>query len=151
VTGRVVLTVAAGLVLVACGSPYAGSTVAQQVQSWIKTTGFVASLDALRGDASRIAVIEARHDAGAQHTDCDVLVDDVLGANQNLPTPDDQLTRILSSAYSAASDAGRRCASGAAGSGWSQVQEDLSRAGSGYIKAQARLDALNVTVAGLGP
>jgi hypothetical protein len=151
VTGRVALTVAAGLVLAACGSPYAGSTVGAQVQSWIEMTGFAASLHALRGDASRIAVIETRHDVGALRTDCDVLVDDALGANQNLPAPDDPLTRILSSAYSAAADAGRRCASAGTGAGWPRVEEDLSGAASGYIKAQARLDALNVNAAGLGP
>ncbi len=100
-----------GLVLAACGSTFSGTTLAQQVTSWATTSGFSASVGTLQGDIRRI-------DAGAEttrpslSTDCDVLVTDTLSANQNLPTPDQTLTNLLSAAYSVAGTAGHDCFSG---------------------------------------
>ena len=84
-------------------------------------------------------------------TDCDVLVNDALGANQNLPSPDDTLTRILSAAYASASAAGRHCLTGAGGAEalLARSSAELATAASGYVKAEARLDALGAT--GPGP
>ena len=61
-SGRAALLVVTGLVLASCGSPYPGATVGAQVQSWAKSTGLTGSLRALRTDAHRIALVEARHD-----------------------------------------------------------------------------------------
>jgi len=143
----VVLTLMAGFVLVACGSPYPGRTLGQQVQSWATTNGLSGSLDALSRDARRITEVEGRHDPAVVRTDCDVLVNDALGANQNLPTPDDMLTKILSTAYAAASAAGRNCLTGAGGDQGllARSAAELATASSGYVKAQARLDALGAT------
>jgi hypothetical protein len=151
VSGRGAVLLAAGLVLASCGSPYPGSTLSQQVQSWAKSTGWSASLSTLRGDARRIAVVEARHDPAGVRTDCDVLVNDALSANQNLPTPDDMLTRILSAAYSAAAAAGRQCLTGAGGNPGllARATGEMATAASGYVKAEARVDDLGATVAGM--
>jgi hypothetical protein len=151
VSGRGAVLVAAGLVLASCGSPYPGSTLSQQVQSWARSTGWSGSLSTLRADARRIAVVDARHDLAAVRTDCDVLVNDALGANQNLPTPDGMLTRILSAAYSAAAAAGRQCVTGAgANEGLSaRATGELATAASGYVKAAARLDDLGASVPGV--
>jgi hypothetical protein len=153
VSGRATLVLVvgvAGLAVAACGNPYPGRTLGQQVQSWAKTNGLSSSLDALRGDARRIATVEARGVPAAVRTDCDVVVNDALGANQNLPTPDDVLTRILSSAYEAASAAGRHCLSGAGGDRGllARSRAELATAESGYVKAQARLDAVGAVGAG---
>lgn len=140
-----VLLVAAVVVLASCGSPFPGRTLGQQVHSWATTTGLAASLGTLRGDARRIALVEARHDAAGVRTDCDVLVNDALGANQNLPSPDATLTRILSAAYASASVGGRHCLTGAAGNAalLRRSALELATAASGYVKAEARLDALD--------
>jgi hypothetical protein len=121
------------------------------VQSWARSTGWSASLSTLRADARRIAVVDARHDPAAVRTDCDVLVNDALGANQSLPTPDGMLTRILSAAYSAAASAGRQCVTGAGGNqGLSaRATRELATAASGYVKAAARLDDLGASVPGV--
>jgi hypothetical protein len=152
VTGRAAVLVAAGLVLGSCGSPYPGTTLGQQVQSWAKATGLSGSLSSLRRDAGRISLVESRHDVRGVRTDCAVLVNDALTANQNLPAPDDMLTRILSAAYSAASAAGRRCVTGAGGGPGSlaRARAELAMASSGYVKAEARLDALGA-VSGPAP
>jgi hypothetical protein len=133
--------------LASCGSPFPGATLGQQVRSWATSTGLTASLSALREDARRIAAVEARHDRAGVRTDCDVLVNDALSANQNLPSPDPTLTRILSSAYAAATAAGRHCLTGAQGNQalLTRSANELAAAASGYVKAQARLDALNAT------
>jgi hypothetical protein len=149
VTGRGVVLVMAALALAACGSttPFPGRTLGQQVHSWATTTGLAGSLSTLRSDARRIAEVEARHDSAGTKTDCDVLVNDTLGANQNLPSPDATLTGILTAAYSAASAAGRNCLDGAAGNRALLARSDseLRSAASGYVKAEARLDAIDAT------
>jgi hypothetical protein len=150
VSGRGAVVLAAGLVLASCGSPYPGGTLGQQVTSWARSTGLAGSLSALRGDAARIAAVEVRGVPAAVRTDCDVLVNDALSANQNLPAPDDSLTRILSSAYAAAAAAGKHCVEEAGGGrGLSpRSTAELATAASGYIKAEARLDALGASVSG---
>jgi hypothetical protein len=147
VSGRGAVLLVAAVGLASCGSPFPGSTLGQQVHSWATSTGLSVSLGTLRGDARRIAVVEARHDPASLGTDCDVLVNDALSANQNLPTPDDTLTRILSAAYGAAASAGRHCLTGAGGDRalLARSAAELATAESGYVKAEARLDALDAT------
>jgi hypothetical protein len=148
----VVLLVAA-LALASCGSPFPGATLGQQVHSWALSTGLSASIRTLRGDARRIALVETRHDPTGVRTDCDVLVNDALSANQNLPAPDATLTRILSAAYAAAASGGRHCLDGAGGNQvlLTRSAAELSVAASGYVKAEARLDDLDATGSGSSP
>jgi len=136
-------TVMSALVLVACGGPYPGATLGQQVQSWVRATGFTAAVGSLEADAARVRQVSPG-DAGGLRTVCDVLVTDALSANQNLPSPDTRLTTILTDAYRAAAAAGNGClrAAGAASGVPSRVAADLAVARSGYIKAQARVDLL---------
>ena len=101
-----------GLVLAACGSQYSGSTLSEQVTSWASTTGFSAAVSTVQGDIRRIDALP--EPSGALKTDCDVLVTDTLSANENLPTPDQTLTNLLSTAYAVAGSAGHDCFSGGA-------------------------------------
>jgi hypothetical protein len=147
VIGRGAVLLVAAFVLASCGSPFPGRTLGQQVHSWATTTGLAASLNTLRGDARRIAQVEAAHDGAGVRTDCDVLVNDALSANQNLPSPDATLTGILSAAYASAAAGGRHCLTGADGDPalLSRSAAELAAAASGYVKAEARLDALGAT------
>lgn len=148
--GRGAVLLVAAMALAACGSPFPGRTLGQQVHSWATTTGLAASLSTLRNDARRVGAVEARHDAAGVRTDCDVLVNDALGANQNLPSPDSTLTGILSAAYASASAGGRHCLTGADGDTalLRRSALELATAASGYVKAEARLDALGATGTG---
>jgi hypothetical protein len=106
------------LLLAACGSAYSGSTLAQQVTSWAKSTGFSAEVSTVQGDIRLVDSLSAgSQSAGSQAADmktaCAVLVQDTLMANQNLPSPDETLTDLLSTAYSEAGVAGKDCLSGA--------------------------------------
>ena len=143
-TGRGALVLVAMVVLASCGSPFPGRTLGDQVHSWATTTGLAGSLSTLRADARRVAELEARHEPVAVRTDCDVLVNDALNANQNLPSPDATLTKILSDAYASASAGGRLCLLGTMDD-QARAAADLATAASGYVKAEARLDALDAT------
>jgi len=106
------------LLLAACGSTYSGSTLAQQVSSWAKSTGFSAELSTVQGDIRLVDSLSTPSGSLGSHasvikTACAVLVQDTLTANQNLPTPDQTLTDLLSTAYSKAGGAGHDCYSGA--------------------------------------
>ncbi len=80
------------------------------------TTGLAGQPRAtLRGDARRIAPSRPGTIPPACAPTATCSSTDALSANQNLPSPDRTLTRILSAAYAAASAAGRHCLDGAAG------------------------------------
>jgi hypothetical protein len=145
--------VGVALALVACGSPYPGATVGQQVQSWARSTGWAATIRTLDADAARVRVVSTHADAAGMRTVCDVLVTDALGANQFLPAPDIELSTILSGAYRAAVAAGEGClrAAGAPAGLSSRVATELASAHAGYIKAQARVDLLDLNARGGGP
>jgi hypothetical protein len=133
-----------GFVLSACGGTVSGTTLAAQVNNWATTAGFSASVSHIQADLRQI-------DAGADHpatilTYCQVLVTDALIANGNLPTPDQTLTDLLSTAYSEAGDAGHDCKAGA-GSGRKLLTRSAAervKARMDLIKALAQFDAVTI-------
>ncbi len=161
-TGRVLPVLGLMLVLGACGNPYTGSTVGQQVESWATTSPdpkFATAVSTLQADMRRIGRAQSSDDEGVLRTDCDVLVTDALSANQNLPTPDSQLTNVLSRTYASAANAGRDCLCAAGGhtcTADSPGKANLLRhsagertaAERGFIKAEARVDVLAVASGG---
>jgi len=134
------------LLLAACGGPSSGASIAEQVQSWVRTTGLDASLRTLEADGQRARVVAANTDAVGLRTVCDVLVTDALGANQNLPSPDASLTSILTAAYRAAAAAGQGCVHGSGSQHGlpERVNGELAAARAGYVKAQARVDLVEL-------
>ena len=130
---------AAGCALAGCG---AGGSPAQQLARWADGSGFVQTLARLRGDLARVGAPAA---PGAVRTTCDVLVTDSLTANEQLPTPDDRLTALLSSAYTAAAGAGHDCFAGAGGDAAllarAASQRDVARRD--LVEAEARYDAVS--------
>ena len=131
------LALVAGAVLAACGG--ATGTVAQQVQSWATSTGWSATVSQLRGDLSRLSVIDSDSPA-ARRTVCDVLTTDALDANQQLPTPDNTFTSLLSHAYEDAATAGRACFSG--GARLDEAAPLAQSSARSLVQAEARYDSL---------
>lgn len=127
-----------------CSTTYSGSTVAQQVSGWSSQTNFPAEARTVQQDMQRVATVVAQRTASLIRTDCDVLVTDALIANQNLPTPDTDLTDLLASTYASAATAGRDCLQGAGGDVRLLARSASERAMSatGMVKAMARYDAL---------
>lgn len=142
--------VAAGLAVVAIGAgaflsygntQHTGSTAAQ-VRSWVDGTGLGQSIGTLVADTARVRLAVAEHKGAAVlHTDCGVLVTDAEQANGELPTPDSQLTDLLSSGYTLAYEAGNDCYS----SGGTN-ERLLERADRERIKAEADLDQAVVLI-----
>jgi hypothetical protein len=130
------IVVGAGVLLAACGGQFSGSTVAEQTTSWARQTGFLAAIGSLHDDLARVAqAIRQGDPPPSLRTDCDVLVTDALSANQNLPAPDDTLSKSLSQAYSTAADAGRDCLRGAG----THLSPLLARSGIERARAQVEL------------
>ena len=144
----VALTVLA-LALGACGSAGGGS-IGAQVQSWVQSTALDAAVRSLEADGRRVRAVAARPDATGLRTVCDVLVTDALGANQNLPSPDPSLTSILTAAYRAAAAAGQACVHGSGTHARlsARVSDELAAAQAGYVKAQARVDLVELPAGG---
>jgi hypothetical protein len=109
--------VAAGVGVLALGAlafvAYGGignGTPTQRVTAWVSGSGLGQSIGTVVGDAARVRTAMAEHKSvGVLHTDCGVLLTDAQSANGELPTPDTQLTNLLSSAYALAYDAGNDC------------------------------------------
>jgi hypothetical protein len=87
----------AGLMLAACGS----ISPATAMKSWVTQSSYVANNDTVRTDAvnSAGALNETNTSSAALHTVCAVLLVDSEAANSALPSPDNQTTSLLSSAY----------------------------------------------------
>jgi hypothetical protein len=135
-----------GLLLAACGTTYAGSTLSQQVTSWATSTGFSAGVSTIQGDIRRIdADLRDTQTAALLKADCDVLVNDALMANQNLPTPDQTLTDLLSTAYSVAGEAGHDCLAGEGSRLLAHSATERLTARRDLIKALARFDSVTTS------
>jgi len=138
--------VAGSLLLGACGASYSGTTLSAQVSSWASSTGFTGAVSQLQGDLRRVKGYSSTP-GSSWKTDCDVLVTDALDTNQNLPSPDQQLTDLLASAYSAAGDAGHGCFEGVRGAGLVRFTTERTTALRDLVKSLARYDALTTGTA----
>jgi hypothetical protein len=107
--GVVVVAIGVGAFLAYGSTAHTGSPAAQ-VRSWVDGTDLGQSIGTVVGDADRVRVALVEHKGtGVVHTDCGVLLTDAQSANGELPTPDTQLTDLLSSGYALAYDAGNDC------------------------------------------
>jgi hypothetical protein len=110
-TGAAAGLVGAALLLTACGSPT--NTTSQRVSAWVSSTALVADINQVKTDAANVEKVEGLGNPGAIRTNCAVLDLDTETANQNLPSPDQQLTQELSDAYTAEIQAAQDCYHGA--------------------------------------
>jgi hypothetical protein len=135
--------VAGGALSLACSTQYSG-TLAQQVNEWSTMTQFPSAASALQSDFRDFNKLGAHVAPGVLRTYCDVMVTDALNANQNLPTPDAQVTDVLADAYNLAGESGRNCLSGANGNTVLLMRAQRQRVTAAHelIKALATIDAL---------
>jgi hypothetical protein len=99
------------LLISGCGTPT--NTTSQRVSSWVSSTSLVGDINQIKTDASNVAKVEGLGNPGAIRTNCAVLDLDTENANQNLPSPDQQLTDDLSNTYTAEIQAAQDCFHGA--------------------------------------
>jgi len=94
---RIVAVAVSGLLLSACGSVSASTAMV----NWVAQSSYPSTAKAVLADATHAAnALRIPSMSLAQlHTVCGVLLYEVSQANASLPTPDDQASTLLSSAY----------------------------------------------------
>jgi hypothetical protein len=75
---------------------------------WVSGTSFSEDIGTLVADNARIAQV-VPNGAGAVHAACGTLVTDAEMANTELPSPDPQVTDLLTKAYGLEGTAGNEC------------------------------------------
>jgi hypothetical protein len=75
---------------------------------WVKGTGFGQEIGTLLADNARVPK-DVANGTGAVHAACGTLLDDAEMANGELPSPDPEVTSLLSQAYILEGTAGNEC------------------------------------------
>ncbi len=135
------LLLAASVSLSACGSQIASSAL----KKWVSSANLVRNDAQLVSDArAALAVLGDAHSTAAQlHTVCAVLDFESLQAYASLPSPDEQTTQLLTSAYTALGDGANACFEAAHSPAKRAAAVDyLHRGGAAFSEARARLSAL---------
>jgi hypothetical protein len=138
--------------LVAIAALFAGCTPADEVGSaghrvgtWVQSTQMGQSVGSVLDDAARVTwAVSTHQDIGVIHTVCAVLLDDTEAANDNLPSPDQELTNLLSNAYGVEGSAANNCYDAGTGNAALQAKSARERAAArvGLRRALARVAAL---------
>ncbi len=98
------------LAFVTYSSGSSGGSASEKLRTWANGTGLGQQIGTLQADGARItAVVTQNRGTGAVHADCAVLDTDASTANGSLPSPDTQVTNLLSQAYTLEGDAAGNC------------------------------------------
>ncbi|HEX3793239.1 MAG TPA: hypothetical protein VHV57_01940 [Acidimicrobiales bacterium] len=107
-SAAVVLAALVGLGLAGCAGEDQRGTSSHRMTEWVGGTGFGEDIGTLLADNARVPEDVPNGD-GAVHAACGTLEDDAEMANDELPTPDQQVTDWLSTAYGLEGTAGVEC------------------------------------------
>ena len=106
----VVLLGVAVVAFVAYGGRAPSGTPSEQLASWVSGTNLGQAIGTLVDDGRNVSrALAARQSTTSIHTVCAVLSNEAQTANQDLPSPDVQLTDTLARAYALEYDAGQAC------------------------------------------
>lgn len=109
---RRVLTIACLVLLAVGATSCAGEdqtgSAAHRMSVWVKGTGLGEDIGTLMADNARLPK-DVPNGTGAVHAGCGTMEDDAEMANDELPSPDAQVTIWLSSAYGLEGAAGTEC------------------------------------------
>ena len=135
---RVVAVAVAGLLLSACGSVSASTAMV----NWVSQSSFPSTAKAVLADASNAAnALRIPSMSMAQlHTVCGVLLYEVSQANASLPTPDDQASTLLSTAYDDLGAGANQCYRGQR----VDALASLAKGASSLSEASARITAVSL-------
>ncbi|HEX3459635.1 MAG TPA: hypothetical protein VHT49_01910 [Acidimicrobiales bacterium] len=134
--GAVTTAVVIGsIALAGCAGQEQAGTPAHQVTEWVSGAGAGSSIGTVEVDIKNVNLAFSQRDpAGEIRSVCGLLVTDAGTANGNLPTPDQQLSDDLATAYATAYDAGTDCYNGSGGN-----QKLLATSATLRAKAQAQM------------
>jgi hypothetical protein len=102
------VSLAAAVTLTSCAGEDQEGSPAHRMSVWVSGTGFGADVGTLMADNARIAKV-APNGSGALHAACGTLVTDAEMANTELPSPDPEVTDLLTKAYGLEGIVGNEC------------------------------------------
>lgn len=108
------VSLAAAMTLTSCAGEDQQGSPAHRMSVWVSGTGFGADIGTLMADNARIPKVAA-NGSGALHAACGTLVTDAEMANTELPSPDPDVTDLLTKAYGLEGTAGNECYDAASG------------------------------------
>lgn len=133
----------ASVTLSACGSVSASAALGK----WASSANVVRNDAQLTADARHAltALRDVRTRSPELRTVCAVLDYESLQAYASLPTPDDQTTQLLTTAYTDLGSGANECYRAAASTARrARAVADIDRAGAAFSEARARMSVLGV-------
>jgi hypothetical protein len=97
-----------GVMLSSCAGEDQTGSPAHRMSVWVSGTSFGADIATLVADNARIHLV-VPNGTGAVHAACGTLVTDAEQANTELPSPDPDVTELLTKAYGLEGTAGNQC------------------------------------------
>jgi hypothetical protein len=108
VTASLVLMVGGALTLTSCAGADQQGSPAHRMSVWVNGTTLGEDIGTLIADNARIPK-DVPNGTGAVHAACATLLNDAEMANTNLPSPDPEVTDLLTKAYGLEGTAGNQC------------------------------------------
>jgi hypothetical protein len=138
------LLTASAVGLASCAGEDQRGSAAHRMLEWVNGTTFGEDIGTLIADNERIPK-EVPNGTGAVHAGCGALVDDAESANDELPTPDTQVSDWLSTAYGLEGTAGNQCYSAGATNPTllAKAERNMIRAEALYTEALVRINAID--------
>ncbi|HEY6426400.1 MAG TPA: hypothetical protein VIX84_04130 [Acidimicrobiales bacterium] len=102
------LIVVAALTLTACAGEDQMGPSAHRMSVWVGGTGFGQDIATLIADNARVPK-DVANGTGAVHAACSTLLNDAQMANGSLPSPDPEVTDLLTEAYNLEGTAANEC------------------------------------------
>lgn len=127
----VAVALAGAVTLTSCAGQDQMGSPAHRLSVWVSGTNFGEDIGTLVADNARIPKV-VPNGSGAVHAACATLVTDAEMANTELPSPDPEVTDLLTKAYGLEGTAGNQCYD--AGSTNKQLLDQATR---NAIKAEA--------------
>jgi hypothetical protein len=103
-----VLVTGCALTLTSCAGADQQGSAAHRMSVWVSGTSLGEDIGTLVADNARIPK-EVPNGAGAMHAACSTLLNDAEMANTNLPSPDPDVTTLLTKAYGLEGTAANEC------------------------------------------
>jgi hypothetical protein len=130
--------------LTSCAGEDQRGTTAHRMSAWVKGTGLGDDVGTLIADNERIPK-EVSNGTGAVHAGCGALVTDAEMANDQLPSPDSQVTTWLSQAYGLEGTAGTDCYNAGATNPTllAKAQRDMIKAEALYTQTLIRIGTID--------
>jgi len=103
-----VLMTGCALTLSSCAGADQEGSAAHRMSVWVSGTGFGQDIGTLLADNARVPK-DVANGTGAVHAACGTLLNDAEMANTNLPSPDPDVTTLLTEAYGLEGTAANDC------------------------------------------